>query len=397
MNTNLNEQLSPEGSSATYRILFITALLCLCMCASFTTPASACETPRFRFFLEIWPADIYRVVVFHKGEPGGRHREAADWLASKSATEVDHSNYVLRFVDVTEDIPVDLEAAWQQVKGAELPIVAALYPQVSGINAVFYSAPLSMESAKQVYSSPARREVADRITGGDAAVWVLLESGDSAADARAEQTLTEQLPLLLEKYRPLVKEQIDPEFAAENELDLDFGFSVLKVAVDDPGEKAFVNMLLYSEPGLTGGGGIEQPIVFPVYGRARALYALAGSGISGRWLDEAAAYITQECDMERCEVKAQNMGVDMLAPADWTAPLKKTWIRESTHLTSISGALDTAALAESAETAQTDPVYDEPVTEKRSGGPVRIAALSAVVLAAFLLLAGLFFRKRSGS
>ena len=60
----------------------------------------------------------------------------------------------------------------------------------------------------------------------------------------------------------------------------------------------------------------RQPIVFPTFGRGRALFALVGEGINTDNLREAIAFITGPCG---CEVKMLNPGVDLLMAENWDA------------------------------------------------------------------------------
>lgn len=59
---------------------------------------------------------------------------------------------------------------------------------------------------------------------------------------------------------------------------------------------------------------MRTPIVIPVFGQGRALYALAGDGIKVETIDRAATFLIGKCS---CEVKEQNPGVDLLLAADW--------------------------------------------------------------------------------
>jgi hypothetical protein len=97
---------------------------------------------------------------------------------------------------------------------------------------------------------------------------------------------------------------------------LKLSFSVLRVSRTDPAEAAFVQMLLGSEADLRD---IKEPLLFPVFGRGRALYALAGKGISHETLDEAATFLIGKCS---CQVKELNPGVDLLLAADWDKLVK---------------------------------------------------------------------------
>jgi len=63
-------------------------------------------------------------------------------------------------------------------------------------------------------------------------------------------------------------------------------------------------------------GSAAEPIVFPVFGRGRALFALVGEGINSDNLREAIAFITGPCG---CEIKMMNPGVDLLMSVNWDA------------------------------------------------------------------------------
>ena len=89
-------------------------------------------------------------------------------------------------------------------------------------------------------------------------------------------------------------------------------FSVYRLSRTDPAEQALVTMLLNSDTGL------EGPIAFPVFGRGRALWAMAGKGLNADMISEAGMFLTGACS---CEAKELNPGVDLLFAADWEAGL----------------------------------------------------------------------------
>jgi hypothetical protein len=74
-------------------------------------------------------------------------------------------------------------------------------------------------------------------------------------------------------------------------------------------------MLLGAEADLADATG---PVVFPIFGQGRALYALVGEGIKHETIDRAATFLIGKCS---CEVKEQNPGFDLLLAADWKALL----------------------------------------------------------------------------
>ena len=74
-------------------------------------------------------------------------------------------------------------------------------------------------------------------------------------------------------------------------------------------------MLLGTEPDLHD---LKEPMVFPLFGRGRALCALVGKGINKENLEEIGFFLAGPCS---CTVKYQNPGVDMFFTVDWDAAL----------------------------------------------------------------------------
>ncbi|HLH29106.1 MAG TPA: hypothetical protein VKW77_09320, partial [Acidimicrobiales bacterium] len=73
-----------------------------------------------------------------------------------------------------------------------------------------------------------------------------------------------------------------------------------------------VSMLVHSETGLAG------TVAFPVFGRGRVLWGLAGRGLTADNIGESGVFLTGACS---CEAKELNPGVDLLFAADWEAGL----------------------------------------------------------------------------
>jgi len=85
------------------------------------------------------------------------------------------------------------------------------------------------------------------------------------------------------------------------------------VSRDDPSEQALVSMLLDVEEDLAE---FTEPMIFGVYGRARAGWPYLGKGITAENMNDCLAYMSGACS---CEVKEQNPGMDLLVAADWDA------------------------------------------------------------------------------
>ena len=91
-------------------------------------------------------------------------------------------------------------------------------------------------------------------------------------------------------------------------------FSIDKVQRSDPGEAVLLGALLRSDPDLEKSLA-KEPIAFPIFGRGRALYPLAGKGITDEHIEEACLYLVGSCS---CEAKLLNSGLDLPMSADWS-------------------------------------------------------------------------------
>lgn len=243
-----------------------------------TTSALACSVPVFRYALEHWAADAYRVTI-----PKGAKLEG-------------------HFI----------------VQTAETTKIELRHPKSMRNEEVVWSAEYSEENVKRLVDSPARQEIAERLGSGESAVWVLLECGDAKKDAEAAKFLDERLEYLagVMNLPKLDDQDIKNGLVSIPGDGLRLAFSTLKVKRNDPAESAFVAMLLASEEDLRE---LNEPMVFPIFGQGRVLYALVGKGIAVETVDSAAQFLIGSCS---CQVKEQNPGVDLVMAVDWKQMVK---------------------------------------------------------------------------
>ena len=262
--------------------------------------APTCNIPVFRYALERWPAAPYDVVVFHRGPLTDEGKAVLTALRQAGANlEVDR-------LDVAEALPPRRKALLERTK-LDAPCIVALYP---GSELVAWSGPLTAEAAGRLTDSPARREIARRLLGGDSAVWLQLDSGDAGADAAAAKTLEAELKKLEQTLKLPAHAADDPPLLSDAPVRI--AFSVARLPKADAAEAALIAMLRNSDTGLDG------PVVFPIFGRGRALWAMTGKGLTPANIAEAAGFLVGACS---CEAKEQNPGVDLLFAADWEAGL----------------------------------------------------------------------------
>lgn len=265
-------------------------------------PAAAdertCNIPVFRYALEHWPAGAYDVVAVHRGPLTEAQSAALNVLRTSGANlEVDR-------IDLDQPVPAKRKALLETLK-LEAPGLVALYP---GGETAAWKGPLTAEAAAALVESPVRREVARQLLEGCSGVWLLLESGDRARDDAAAALLARELRRMEESLKLPPAHPDDPPLRSD--LPVKISFSVLRVPRGDPAEAALASALLNSETGLRG------PAAFPVFGRGRALWAMAGEGLNPSTIAEAAGFLAGACS---CEAKEFNPGFDLLFAADWEA------------------------------------------------------------------------------
>jgi hypothetical protein len=366
-------------------------LLSLCVaCLAFALPLWACSIPVFRYALERWPSDAYRALVFHRGPMTEAQRAELKNLTDDGLAGQLHANIAVQTVDLDQHPDPEFLAIWEQSKSASLPWIVVSHLKAGG---ALWSGPLAEAGIKQVLDSPARREIVRRLAAGESVVWTLLEIGDPQKDNEAAKLIESRLAYLSNVLQlPKLDQQELATPAAEDQLRL--AFSVVRVSRRDPAEQAFVQMLLGSEPDLAE---LAEPLAFPVFGRGRVLYALAGKGINEQHIDEASSFLIGSCS---CEVKEQNPGVDLLVSADWDqlihptlSPDVETPARASlgnagavSDLTSLGPREPGPNNAAAVEVVAFHPAEKPAVQRTRAMNPVLVASVFAALGGAAFLL-----------
>lgn len=263
----------------------------------------ACSTPVFRYALERWPADFYDGVLVHRGEIAEDH--PAIKLFEGEAAE--YLNLRLSRMDLDSATAEDVNNLLGDRVPEELPALVLWYPWQKGRAAPFWAGKFTPEMTATLIQSPIRKEVAKRLSEGQVAVWIFVESGNAAKDKAALELLKKELVTVskeLMEFAPPVEEADTPAIT--------FDFSTVSISRTDPNERALLSMIMNSEPDLD--EYVTEPMAVPVFGRGRALYTLIGEGINADNIREAAAFLTGPCG---CEIKMMNPGVDLLMATDW--------------------------------------------------------------------------------
>lgn len=267
---------------------------------------NACSTPVFRYAMERWPADYYEGIVIHKGTLTDDD-PAAMLLQNQKA---EFLNLRISPIDLTSPETGDLTGLLDGPVPETLPVIVLWYPSSKGRAAPFWTGQFTVETVEAMIQSPKRQELAKRLIAGQTAVWIFIESGNADKDKAKMQLINQELTAATKQLGEMA-----PTLAEELQMpEISYEFSILPVSRSDPKEKMFLEMLLKSEPDLDEYS--NEPIVFPTFGRGRALFALVGDGINTENLREAIAFITGPCG---CEIKMLNPGVDLLMAENWDA------------------------------------------------------------------------------
>ena len=289
-------------------IVLLTGLFLLIPFFSFS-----CPIPVFRYALEYWEADSYRLEVFYKDGFNSEEQALVDRFKIKPAMSGMEANIDVKITD-TEGNGNNFSRRYSaDITSPEFPWMVLRYPRISGIDGVAWSGPFNRENVNLLLESPIRSNIANKLLDDATAVWVLLESGNKKKDRQALEVLEKTLNRL-EQSLVLT----DPDMWRNNSQGMEdknalrINFEIIRISRHDPGEEMVVNMLLNSEEDLKEFK--SEPMVFPVFGRGIILYGIVGEGINEWNIRDAAEFITGDCS---CQAKAANPGVDLLLAMDW--------------------------------------------------------------------------------
>ncbi len=281
------------------------SLVILFATLTFARAAECCTVPVFRYGLDNWQADIFRLEF-----PAAATQDAklADF-----------------FRNLGTALPVNLEAKPGTGKEARL-----LFPHPEEAKSpVVWTGALTPASLAALIDSPARKEIARRVLAGESVVWVLAESGNKAEDdaiaARVEKRLRylEQVAIL----QPI--DPNDPTSKLGPGPALRVKFSLIRIPSLAPtggegrgegasraDESLLLKMLAGPKPAadLTTG-----PWLAAVFGRGRVLGAWPAADFGDAEIEEACLFLLGACS---CQVKRQNPGWDMLMNVNWPEELQ---------------------------------------------------------------------------
>lgn len=293
--------------------MLLTVLLAFALVAGpVGSSAEACNVPVFRYALEHWRPDPYRGVLFHRGPLSAADQEQLEKL--QAAAGDSKVNLTLRTVDLDGSPDAADRELLPAADAPDLPRLVIQYPAHLRVDKPVWAGPLGDTELAALLDSPLRREVLKRLTSGQTAVWLMVDSGDAGQDDAAAATLEQELKGLQTTLK-LPELTDSPEDVIQDGPPLRVEFSLMRVRRDDPAEQALVAMLTGCEEDLAG---LDEPLVFPLFGRSRAMLPLVGGGISADNIRGSAKFLAGACS---CQVKELNPGFDLLITADWNGLL----------------------------------------------------------------------------
>ena len=280
----------------------------------------ACQVPVFRFALERWETDSYTLVIVPgaSGQLSPFENEVLRFLQSRGGADSGNMNF-------------EVEIDSQRIGESSAASMELFYPpKLTGPRTPpIWSGVLTMGNAKTLADSSIRREIVSRLLRGESAVWVLIESGNKEKDdravieiekaiakAEAELKIPDGVLTVAEARKVSAGSERDLNATLRSSIPLKIKFSFVRIARSNPEEAIFREMLLHMESDL--GEFRNEPMVFPVFGRGRALEPLIARGINCANIFEHSSYFCGACS---CEIKNQNPGVDLLISANWEAAI----------------------------------------------------------------------------
>jgi len=266
--------------------------LLLLLSLAFSMSVLACSIPVFRYALDRWPADNYRLEV--------SAADAKDEAIAKFIRNFGASSALNLDVVRVNDGPSRLLIPHADDKQAA--------PVWSGV--------LDNAALAKLTNSPARAELVKRILNGDSGVWLLVESGTRAVDDALARTIEKRLRYLEQVANLPLIDPNDPTSKLGPGPRLAVKFSLLRVGARAPEEMPFLSMLAGPKSGLVGS---SEPWVAAVFGRGRVLGAWPAKGFGDEQIEEVCLFLLGACS---CQVKNLNPGWDLLLRVDWEEELR---------------------------------------------------------------------------
>ncbi len=287
----------------------------------------ACSTPVYRYAMYRWEPAPYEIYYFHEQDVDEAVVEVHESIRAAARCEERTANLFLAAVDVKEDpelktIPPDVRKWWEAQPDKQTPC----YVVVTPYGVPIHHGDMDAEVLQTLIDSPARRSVVEQLSEGTAGVMVMITGSDDEANQKAEELIKEFVADIasgkIELYIPPPVGFFTPrrDEAEEEPASPQIEVGFVKVDRSDPQEKWFLETLLSMEEDLKDEQFEDQPMMFVIFGRGRALPPCIGRGINRDNLLDCVDFVTGACS---CTVKDQNPGMDLLFATNWFVAAEK--------------------------------------------------------------------------
>jgi hypothetical protein len=298
----------------------IIVLACIWIVAA---TASACKVPVFRYALERWSVDRYRMVAIVEDQASQSIGLALAELKTMAGSS---ANVEVEIIDLSKMSELDLWQLDQFDPSIETPRLQLFYPERNGIRKKCWEGELTRDAVRFWFDSPQRRQIADDLVSGASAVWLMVDGADEQQNLRLAEHLSAALAEAASEIE--IPEGVIPREGANrylqehpeasmddvlrSDVPLKVEFRVRRLSRDDVDETGLLAMV----DGLAETAG--QPLLVPIFGRGRMLDALPAAGTDRATIINACRYMVGECS---CTVKTLNPGVDLILNVDWQQQL----------------------------------------------------------------------------
>ena len=284
------------------RVAWLVGAIFGCLVATGTS--SACDTPVYRYALYRWTPTPYILCRIHDGPEVDSSVATVREMVEKAADDASlPANIVWVDVDARDSeqlqtLPDFVRQRWEQRDAG----VQAAYYLVAPHGVILDSHHWTPEEMGSLLESPLRTKVGEAIESAKAGVVILLDHpGKATANHEAAQVIERTLGRIRKGELELA--------TAPSVKQPDVAF--FRLSKDDEAERWFIRQLLEIESDLAS---VDEPIVFVVFGRGRALFSCLGKGITEENLARDVEFVSGACS---CTVKEQNPGVDLLMRYNW--------------------------------------------------------------------------------
>lgn len=296
-----------------------------------TSVAWTCSTPVYRYAMYNWGSAPYRVFYFYEGEPPAKDQAVNERL-DRLYHDDPAANVVFEAINVSQEgerqrLPDGVAQALAEAQEANAESMEPLHVVFSPLGVELAAQRLDVATVGAMVDSPMRRRLGQLLEQGNAAVLLILAGPDDARNRQVEKTVAEviakaaagEIEVSLEVGASGTSVNFLSNADDASNIQSATAMSTLQIATvtlarDTPNEQWLVAALLAIEPDL-----IEfpnDPMVFTIYGRGRAMPPYLAKGITTDNLTECVAFIGGACS---CMVKEENPGVDLPMQWDWEA------------------------------------------------------------------------------